>query len=987
MSNSSQSDFSAKTYESLIRHRVEKILMIGSNYDAFIMEEDGRIESRIAREYMDLNISNPPSFIWANTAARAREILGQDTKIDMIICMFNEQDKEIFPLADELKHDKDRDIPFVLLIHYSREIRKKVTSKFDAGIDYVFTWQGNADLILAIIKLFEDQANADNDILNVGVQAILLVEDSIRYYSTYLPELYKLVLTQSNEFLKETLNEDQQKNRKRSRPKIFLASCYDEAIQLYDKYKGNFLGIITDIGMVMHKGDPTSTENHTAGFDLVNYFRKDSPYIPILMQSSQEELEPEAKALGVGFLKKFSRTLFMQLSDYIKDEFGFGDFVFRDENGKEFSRASSLIELEAILDTVPDNILVSNTSRNMFSKWFFARGLFTLGQRFRSEHHIIAAEAREFIKLEIHLYHKSIGRGIIAKFDKDTYADYIRFARIGEGSIGGKARGLAFLNRLVQKYSLYHAYEGISVSIPRSIVITSDYFDEFIYDNGLQYILNSELTDEEILSEFVASRLPEDLVTYLKRYLETVRFPLAVRSSSKIEDSNYQPFAGVYSTYMIPYIENLDQMLRTLNKAIKSVYASAFYNGSRTYVQSTGNIQSEERMSVIIQDICGSDHNGLLYPMMSGVARSVNFYPVEDEDARDGVVNVVFGLGKGVVEGGRTLRFNPKYPNKILQLSRTDLAMRSTQSMMYALDLRPGAFKISKNDSVNFVNVSVSEVIEHCPYRNLVFSTYDFASDMIRPGVNGNGPRIVSYDSIFRYGKFPVAQAIQDIMNVCRKELMSEVEIEFAIDVKPDGNLAFKLLQVRPICEFSDESDVDIDELEKTLDQRIVLSKEALGTGFIHDMDKIVYVPEEKFNSMKSAEIGSEISKVNASLRDEEKGYLLIGPGRWGSSVPTLGIPVIWSDISEAKMIVEYSIDGLRVEPSQGTHFFQNITSLGVGYLSVDTVTDKDSLNKALLDSLPCIYEGKYVKVIKCPSDLVAYIDRSSNRAVVGMKK
>ncbi len=980
-----QPDFPTHTYESLMLYRIKRVLMICSNYDAFIMEEDGRIESRIAKEYMDLNISNPPSFIWTNTADSARKIIGEDSGIDMVICMYNEHDREIFPFAAELK-SMGRDIPFVLLIHYSREIRKKVISSFDNGVDYLFSWHGNADLILAIIKLYEDSRNAENDILKVGVQALLLVEDSIRYYSTYLPELYKLVLTQSNEFLKETLNEDQQKNRKRSRPKILLARCYSEALELYGKYRGNFTGIITDVGMVNRVGDHESTENHMAGFDLVRYIRQDSPLMPILMQSSQGNLEKDAKAMNVGFVKKYSRTLFMQLSDYLKNEFGFGDFVFKDEDGAEYGRASSLFELSALVDKVPDDILVSNTSRNMFSKWFFARGLFGLGTRFRGEHHIVAGEAREFIKNQIYAYHKSVGRGIIARFSADNYADYIRFARVGDGSIGGKARGLAFLNRLIQKYSLFHAYEGISISIPRMIVIASDWFDEFIQENGLQYIIDSELTDDEILSEFVASRLPESLIALLRKYLETVRTPLAIRSSSKLEDSNYQPFAGVYSTYMIPCIENGDQMLRMLDKAIKSVYASAFYNGSRTYVHSTGNLQSEEKMSVIIQDICGSRHAGLYYPMMSGVARSVNYYPVEGESPQDGVVNAVYGLGKAVVDGDRTLRFNPGYPGKILQLSRNDLALNSTQSMMYALDLRPGAFKISKNDSINLVTLPVTEALEQDPNRDLVFSTFDLSNDMIVPGTHASGPRIVSYDAILKYGRFPVAKALDDILKICRKELMGEVEIEFAADLRSDGRLALRLLQVRPVGEYGAHSDADFDALRNSLTETYVTSKEALGNGFMEGIDRIVYISPAVFDTLKTREMAAEVARINASLREEGHGYLLIGPGRWGSSVPSLGIPVIWSDISEARMIVECSIEGLRVEPSQGTHFFQNITSLGVGYVSVDTVEDPSSLNTGALDGLKCLFSGTYARVLECPEGFTAYVDRKSNRAVVGVK-
>jgi len=859
-----KADFTSGAYESLIRFRIKKVLMICSNYDAFTMEEDGRIESRIAKEYADLNISDPPSFKWVNSAAKARNVLKEDEGFDMVICMFNESDEDIFPLASEIKAE-GINIPFVLLMHYSREIRRRLTEQQSgSGVDFIFSWHGNADLILAIIKLFEDKGNADNDIAGVGVQAILLVEDSIRYYSTYLPEIYKLVLTQSNEFLKETLNEDQRKNRKRSRPKILLATCYDEAVETYEKYKGNFLGVITDVGMVVHRGDPPKLEKLDAGIDLVKHIRAEEPLMPILMQSSQGILEETAAKLGVGFVKKYSRTLFLQLEDYMKQEFGFGDFIFRDSyGGTEYGRASSLTELETILDTIPDKVLVSNTSRNKFSKWCFARGLFSLGSEFRSQHHAIASEARDFLKSEIIAYRKFNSRGIIANFDEETYDRYITFARMGEGSLGGKARGLAFLNRLVYKYGLVDKYEDMEVSIPRTIVISTDFFDEFIESNGLQYVIDSELSDDEILSEFVASRLPERLIPMLRAYVATVGRPLAVRSSSKLEDSDYQPFAGVYSTYMIPVTENKDQMLRMLDKAIKSVYASAFYSGSRTYIHSTGNLQSEEKMSVVIQDICGNAYDGFFFPMISGVARSVNYYPIGNESMEDGIVNVVFGLGKTVVDGGKTLRFNPKYPTKILQLSRPDIAQRSTQDMMYVLDMRPGAFKISRNEGVNFANVPVADAIAHYPYNHLVFSTYDFSSDMIVPGVNARGARLVTYDGILRYGKYPLAQALSDIMAICRKELTGEVEMEFAAEIKESGSLGLKLLQVRPINRLSASSEISMEDYEKSTAHKLLSSDRALGAGLISDMDRIVYVPASKFDNMKTVEIAAELSEIN----------------------------------------------------------------------------------------------------------------------------
>lgn len=979
-------DFRNTHFSSLIKFRIKRILMICSNYDAFIMEEDGKIESQVYKEYVGLNMSNPPTFVWVESAAAARQTLENEPDIDMIICMYNEIDKDIFPLAADLKAEC-KQIPFVLLMHYSKQIRKKVMSQTDSGVDFVFSWHGNADLILAIIKLFEDKRNADYDILETGVQAIMLVEDSIRYYSTYLPELYKLILKQSNEFLKETLNEDQQKNRKRSRPKILLATCYDEAFATYEKYRNHFLGIISDVGMVVHKGDPPKTEKLDAGIDLVHHIRQDDPMMPILLQSSQVSVADVAKRLNVGFLKKYSRTLFLQLSDYIKEEFGFGDFVFRDGKGVVYGRAANLQELEEVIKHVPDNILVSNTSKNMFSKWFFARGLFTLANKFRLEHHDDASEAREFLIKEVQAYHKAMGRGIIAEFSNDNYDRYISFARMGDGSLGGKARGLAFLNRLIEKHSLTDRYENISISIPRSIVISTEYFDEFILENGLQYVIDSELSDDEILSEFVASRLPEGLISSLKTYLKTVDTPLAVRSSSKLEDSNYQPFAGVYSTYMIPHVDNKDMMLRILDKAIKSVYASVFYNGSRTYIQTTGNLQSEEKMAVVIQNICGSEHNGLYYPLISGVGRSVNFYPIGGERMEDGIVNVVFGLGKSVVEGGKTLRFSPEFPKKILQLSQPYLAMRDSQKMMFALDLRPGAFKISRNEGVNLAHIPVTEVIPDYANSNLVFSTYSAVDSRIVPGVEESGARIVSFDAILKYGKYPLAKALSEIMDICRKELLCEVEIEFAANVAPSGKLSLKLLQVRPISSYSAEQEVNFDELKTSLGTLFLESGKALGNGFVNDVSHIVYIAPDKFNSLSTREIAAELAEINNTFKSRNEGYILIGPGRWGSSDPNLGIPVIWSDISEAKMIVEYSMPGFQVEPSQGTHFFQNITSLGVGYLSIDTVAGDGNVDFDALGGLDCEQAMKYAVVLHTEEPITAYIERNTNRALAGIRK
>ena len=976
-------------YKSLIKFRIRKILMICSNYDAFILEEDGQIESQIYREYIDLNISNPPQFVWVQTASQAREILNTVVGIDMVMCMYNAADKEIFTLASELKQE-GRSLPFVLLTHFSKEVYRRLAQLDTSSIDYMFSWHGNADLIVAIIKLFEDLKNADDDILGVGVQAILLVEDSVRYYSTYLPELYKMIIKQSAEFMKETLNVQQRKFLKRSRPKILLATNLDDAMAMYSKYKSKLLGVISDVGFNVHKGDKPEDEKLDAGIDLVKHIRKDNPTMPILLQSSQDSISAQAERLGVGFLRKYSKTLMLQLAEYIRDEFGFGDFVFRDKERREYGHASNLKELEHMMRNVPDDVLLYTTSKNMFSKWFLARGLFTLGGKFkdaRLSHFGTVQEMRDYISQQIHDYHALMGRGVIAHFDTESYGRHIWFARMGEGSLGGKARGLAFLNSMVYKHKLSDKYENVKISIPRTVVIATDYFDQFILENDLQYVIDAEVSDEEILSEFVAARLPEKLVEQLRVYVNTARSPFAVRSSSKLEDSSYQPFAGVYSTYMVPLVENRDQMLRMLGKAIKSVYASVFYSGSRTYIQTTGNLLSEEKMAVVVQSICGTEYDGLYYPMMSGVARSVNFYPIGNEKPEDGIVNLAFGLGKTVVDGGNTLRFSPKFPKKILQLSDPKLALRDTQKQMYALDLRPGAFKISRDDGVNLANPQIAEVLPSFPHPELVASTFSLDNNRMVPGISANGPRVISFDSILKYGRFPIPQILTDIMEICRKAMMCDIELEFAVDVVPGKlgqEIMIKLLQVRPVAEFGDDQGLSIEKAEEIINSRLITSDKALGSGFFDGMKYILSIPSSSFDSAKTRDMALEVASLNKRLKEERASYLLIGPGRWGSSDPWLGVPVIWSDISEAKMIVETAIPGYRIEPSQGTHFFQNITSLGVGYLTVDTVYGDGNVDEAAISELECVYDGEYVKLYKAPEGLMGYIDRQSNKSIIG---
>lgn len=976
---------SSINYKSLMQRRIRKVLMICSSYDAYTLEEDGRIEVQIFKEYVDLNLSSPPTFTWVNSSAEAFGLLVEDPGFDLIISMFNIGDMDVFKFSRMLKKERPG-IPVVLLTHFSKELYRKIESADRSGIDYIFSWHGNADLILAIVKLFEDRMNADHDILEVGVQSILLVEDSVRYYSTYLPAIYKIVLQQSAEFLKETLNEQQQKLRKRARPKILMATNYTEAVQLYERYKENLLGVISDVAFVINKNDPASSEKMDAGIDLCKLIKSDDPHMPFLLQSSQESMRSAAKELGVGFLEKYSKTLLIQLTEYISEEFAFGDFVFKNlETGAVIGRAKDLRDLQNLLGEIPDDVLMYHGSRNRLSKWMYSRGLFSLANKVKNTHQShfdTIDQLREYLIHAIRNYRIVLGHGVVARFDHTTYSNYIWFARLGEGSLGGKARGIAFVNNMLQKYSLLDKYDGVKIMIPRTVVIATDYFDEFIKINGLQYVINSEISDDEILSEFVSSRLPESLVSDLRIYIANTTGPLAVRSSSKLEDSHYQPFAGIYSTYMIPYTKNPDQMLRLLGKAIKSVYASIYFASGRAYIQATSNLISEEKMAVVLQDLVGTEENGFFFPTISGVARSVNYYPIGDEKPEDGIVNIALGLGKIVVEGGKTLRFSPRHPKHILQLSTPQLALRDTQNEMYALDLKPEEFKTSVDDSVNLRKFEINSV-KHFRNMNFVASTWDMQNMSIVDNNFEEGRKIITFAHLLKFDIMPLADILDDLLKICHQEMHSAVEIEFAVnmDVPKGEDYIFSLLQIRPITNNNDNKSLDWEQID--VDDSLVYAQKALGIGSIEGVYDIVYVKEQSFDSSRTLEIAGEISAINQKMRESGRHYVLIGPGRWGSSDPWLGIPVKWPDISEAKVIVECGLKNFWVEPSQGTHFFQNLTSFGVGYLTINPFMGDGNFNIDSLDFMTPQEEGKYVKHVSFQSSLNIYIDGRKNRGII----
>ena len=955
--------------------RIRRILLVCNNYDNFSLEEDGRLDMRVSREYSELNLSGPPVFERVSTTREALQRAESGDRWDLVITMYNVGEVDVFDFATRMKV-LSPETPVVLLTSFSREVWRQLESRDRSCMDYIFNWNGSTDLIIAIIKLLEDSMNAPVDILEGGVQAILLVEDSVRYYSTYLPLLYKLVLQQNADAILDAVNEDQQIFRKRARPKILMATNYDDAVALYGKYKENLLGVISDIGFVLHRYDKPADEKLDAGVDLCRLIRKEIPKMPILMQSSQESMRTVAESIGAGFLMKRSKTLTHDLGEYIGREFGFGDFVVTNARGRESARARNLQGAEEIIATIPEPQLEKLRSKNYVSRWLLARGIFKEGNALKNTTFETTEKFREAAVRSIHSYRISQNLGVVARFDPATYNDTVWFSRFGEGSMGGKARGLAFLNQILEKHKLYHKWEDVHVMVPRTLVIATEYFDRFILENGLQYVINSDIQDSEILSEFVSSNLPMELTEALRSFIRVVRTPLAVRSSSKLEDSYYQPFAGVYSTYMIPAVENEDQQLRLLSKAIKSVYASVYFAPSRGYITATGNVISEEKMAIIIQEICGSEQDGCFFPTLSGVARSVNFYPIGHERAEEGIAKIAYGLGKAVVDGEQVLRFSPEYPKHVLQTSTPDLAMRDTQQVMYALDLQPERFKTSLDDAVNLSRIPITEC-GRFPSFSKVVSTYDFENQRMVDSPIPEGPKVVSFAHILRYNTFPLAPIVKELLEVCTAEMKSSVEIEFAAE--PSTGI-FNALQIRPISSDSLKADVDWRSIDT--EGAFVNSSSALGTGWVEGIQDIIYLKADVFDKMKTREMAAQLREINARMRAEGRQYILIGYGRWGSSIPTLGVPVVWSDISETKVLVECSLPDFRVDPSQGTHFFQNLTSFNAGYVNVDPYTRQgDSLDLSVLDAIPAQEETPWMRLVHLEKPLSACVDGRSGRA------
>jgi CheY-like chemotaxis protein len=968
--------FSDISFNKLMQKRINNVLLVCSTYDAFMLEEDGRINEKIFNEYTSLNLRYPPQFSRASSSAMAFDLLGRN-HYDLVITMLNIGKVDAFELANKIKKTYP-DKPIIVLTHFSKEVTLKLANEDLSSIDYVFSWLGNSSLLLAIIKLIEDKMNADYDIDEVGAQAILLVEDSIRFYSSYLPTIYKLIFEQRNELMTEGLNDHQKTMTMRARPKILLAKTYEEAKFLYEKYKNNLLGIISDVSFPRE-----SKIDSEAGIKLCCFIRSEVKQMPILLQSSDEKNKEAMAVIRASYIYKYSKTLLADLRNYIKENYGFGDFVFKDpDTDEELDRANNLHSLQVKLKSISGKSLEYHVRNNHFTRWLKARALFPLADLFKEKsmrdfNHV--DEIRSYLIDTIENYRISKGRGIIASY----FDEYAVFSRLGDGMLGGKARGLAFADFLIKKHQIIHKFENVNITIPRTVVLTTDVYDEFMESNNLYGVASSDIKDEEILMQFIYAKLPGRITEQLKNFLEVVKKPIAVRSSSLLEDSQYQPFAGVYSTYMVPNSDIESSVrLSQLEIAIKSVLASVFFKESKAYIAATSNLIDEEKMAVILQEVVGKAYGQKFYPNISGVARSINFYPIGQEKPEDGVANIALGLGKTVVDGGVSIRFSPKYPRNVLQLSNLDMALKNTQNEFYAVNLDSLSFKPSIDDSSELLKLKVDDALSDGSLKHIV-STYDFQDQVLREGIQHTGKKILTFVNVLKYNKFPLAEILQILLDIGQREMNNHVEIEFAVNLDTPSSEPndFSFLQIRPIVEASEKFNINIDFV--SIDETIIYSTSTMGNGIIDNLKDIIYVKPESFNAAKNPLIATKLEALNNIMIKEQKNYILIGPGRWGSSDPWLGIPVKWSQISAARVMVEAGLEKYRVDPSQGTHFFQNLTSFGIGYFTVNSFINEGFYDSAYLSSFPAVYEDEYIRHIHFENSMVVKIDGKQNKGVI----
>ncbi|MCR5130192.1 MAG: PEP/pyruvate-binding domain-containing protein [Prevotella sp.] len=1004
------------TFVNLMMRRIYNVLIVANPYDAFMLEDDGRVEEKIYNEYMELGLRYPPTFTQVSTIDEARDVMST-TNIDLVITMPGNADNDAFSVARQIKAEQP-DVRCVVLTPFSHGITRRMQDEDLSIFDYVFCWLGNTNLILSIIKLIEDRMNLEHDIQEAGVQLILLVEDSVRFYSSILPHLYNYLLQQSQRFSTEALNRHAATMRMRGRPKVVLTRSYEEAWDVYQQFHDNVLGVISDVRFPMRAASSLSRSGEglsgiekdpEAGLKLLRAIRNEDEYVPLIIESSESSNREKAESEGFHFVDKNSKKMSLDLRHILEEHMGFGDFIFRDpKTRQEIARVSNLKELQDNIFKIPNDSMLYHISRNHMSRWLTARAIFPVSQFLKTVtwHKLQDVDAhRQIIFDAIVQYRRMKNQGVVAVFDRGRFDRYAHFARIGDGSLGGKGRGLAFLDSVIKRHPQFRQYPNVRVQIPKTVVLCTDVFDQFMEHNNLYPIALSDAPDEEILHHFLRAQLPDTLIADFFAFFEATHSPIAIRSSSLLEDAHYQPFAGVYATYMIPWLDDKYEMLQMLAAGIKSVYASVYYRDSKAYMTATSNVIDQEKMAVILQEVVGQQHGDRYYPTFSGVLRSLNYYPIGDEQAEDGVASLALGLGKYIVDGGQTLRVSPHHPTKVLQMSDLDIALRETQTRFYALDMTHVGVDFKVDDGFNILNLRVKEADKDGALRGIA-STYDPVDQIIRDGIYEGGRKVISFSGVLQHGVMPLPEMLQMSMKYGADAMKRPVEIEFACNLGSDANginqstgqqedseTAFYLLQIRPIVDSMQVIEEDLTAISD--DDCLLRSHNSLGHGIVEDVTDVVYVKtDENFTAANNPTIALEIEEINRKFLESKCGYVLAGPGRWGSSDYWLGIPVKWPHISGARVIVEVELQNYRVDPSQGTHFFQNLTSFGVGYFTVEETkggaadvgaSEKKSsfLRRDILDALPAVFETDYIRHVRFPHSLRIMMDGKKQHAVI----
>ena len=959
-------------YHRLTPFKIRDVLIIASPFDNYVLEESGYLSDLIAKEYNELNLTQAPRFIHSPNAEDALTLL-RTWNFDLIITMARIGTMKVHDFAQRAA-DLQPGIKVVLLAYNTREL---ATLRGGAGIERTFVWHGDSRIILAICKLMEDMKNAHNDVTNGDVQVILLVEDSRRFYSSYLPILYRMLVEQTSHLMFKGANQEEKMLRLRARAKILLATNYEEAMLHLERYEKNIIGVITDGRFPNADGDIDN-----AGLDLVKVVRKKQPHMPILFQSKNLELQPLAEELGTTFLHKEDHALHRGIEKFMKHEMSFGDFIFRDDDGEEIARASDLSELRKVLKVAPIESVVNHAERNHFSHWMRTRTEFNLAAKIRPRKRndfTDDEDIRNYLIQEIENFLADRRARQVRNYEKGL-EKVGGFQRLGSGTLGGKGRGLAFFYTKMPDLGIAERFPDVDIVVPKSLVIATDVFEEFVKRNSLQHFSSEEHEDHEVQSAFLAGEFLEEEEEILRRILGIVDWPLAVRSSSLLEDALHQPFAGVYDTFFLPN-DHEDPKVRAsqLSDAIKLVFASTYSKRSKAYVAATPNSIEEERMAVVVQELVGSKHEGMFYPLISGVARSRNHYPVAPIKSEDGVAAIALGLGLTVADGGRCLRFSPAHPKRILQLSYSNLALNEGQTSFWALKMG------LKED---FKGVKITEMLAHEELSTAevhgrlatIASTYVASDDRMFDGIARDGPRILTFHGPLKRGSFPLPEILNHVLSTCEEHLSCPVEIEFAVDFDNEtGRRSFSLLQLRPLLSIGVDIDVDLQSLDK--EQIICASSLSLGTGIIEGIRDVVYVNPSQMNRMRTRDIVPDLERVNATLNQQNRPYILIGPGRWGSSDPSLGIPVSWDQISGAKAIVEARMGDIHVEPSQGSHFFQNIVSFNVGYLTI--TSQDDDVDWQWLDSHDAEFENGPLRHISLDKEIRVLLDSRDGEAVI----